>query len=46
MQRNLFWVVLLVVFVAVTIIYNAQPAEEIRVWGGKMDDFNFVKKTK
>ncbi len=39
MRKNLFCVVLLAVFVAVTIAYNAQPAEEIRVWGGKMDDF-------
>ncbi len=39
MRQNLFLVVLLAVFVAVTIVYDAQPAEEIRVWGGKMDDF-------
>ena len=39
MRRNLFLGVLLTVFAAVTIIHDAQSAEEIRVWGGKMDDF-------
>ena len=39
MQRKLFLGVLLAVFTAVTITYDALPAEEIRVWGGKMDDF-------
>ncbi len=43
MQGNLLLVVLLAVFVAVTIAYDAQPAEEIRVWGGKMDDFKDSK---
>ncbi len=39
MRENLFSVVLLIVFVALTIVYDAQPAEEIRVWGGKLEDF-------
>ena len=37
--KKLTFIVLLVVFITVTLAYNAQPAEEIRVWGGKMDDF-------
>ena len=43
MQRNLFLIALLAVFVAVTIVYDVQSAEEIRVWGGKMDDFKDSK---
>ena len=43
MQRSLFLVVLLAVFVAVTIVYDAQPAEEIRVWGGKVEDLKDSK---
>ena len=43
MRYNLFLVVLLTVFVAVMIVHDAQPAEEIRVWGGKMDDFKDSK---
>ena len=39
MQRNLLLIVILTAFVAVTTIYDAQPAEEIRVWGGKTEDF-------
>ncbi len=39
MQRNLLLTVILTVFVAVTIVYDAQPAKEIRVWGGKAADF-------
>ena len=39
MQRNLLLIVMLTAFAAVTIIYDAQPAEEIRVWGGKVEDF-------
>ncbi len=39
MQRNLLFVVLLAVFVTGTITYDAQPAEEIRVWGGKLEEF-------
>ena len=39
MKRSLFLVVLIAVYVAVTIIHDAGSAEEIRVWGGKMDDF-------
>lgn len=39
MRRSLFFVVLIAVYVAVTIVYDAGSAEEIRVWGGKMDDF-------
>ena len=43
MQRNLFFIVLLAAFVAVTIVYDVQSAEEIRVWGGKVDDFKDSK---
>ncbi len=39
MRHSLFLVVLIAVYVAVTIIHDASSAEEIRVWGGKMDDF-------
>ena len=39
MRQSLFLVVLIAVYVAVTIIHDAGSAEEIRVWGGKMDDF-------
>ena len=39
MKRSLFLIVLIAVYVAVTIIHDAGSAEEIRVWGGKMDDF-------
>ena len=39
MLRSLFLVVLLAVFATVAIVYDAIPAEEIRVWGGKVDDF-------
>ena len=39
MQRNLLLIVMLTTFAMVTIIYDAQPAEEIRVWGGKVEDF-------
>ena len=39
MRRSLFLVVLIAVYVAVTIIHDAGSAEEIRVWGGKLEDF-------
>ena len=39
MRRSLFFVVLIAVYVAVTIIHDAGAAEEIRVWGGKLEDF-------
>ena len=39
MRRSLFLVILIAVYVAVTIVYDAGSAEEIRVWGGKLDDF-------
>ncbi len=39
MRRILFFVVLLTVYVAVTIVHDASSAEEIRVWGGKVEDF-------
>ena len=39
MRHSLFFVVLLAVCAAVTIVHDAGAAEEIRVWGGKMDDF-------
>lgn len=43
MQRNLCLIVLLAAFVAVTSVYDVQSAEEIRVWGGKVDDFKDSK---
>ena len=39
MRLSLFFLVLLAAYFAVTIIHDAGSAEEIRVWGGKMDDF-------
>ena len=39
MRRSLFLVVLLAIYAAVTIVPNANSAEEIRVWGGKLEDF-------
>ena len=39
MRRSLFLLVLIAVYVAVTIIHDAGSAEEIRVWGGKLEDF-------
>ena len=39
MRRSLFLVVLIAVYVVVTIIHDAGSAEEIRVWGGKLEDF-------
>ena len=39
MQQSLFFVVLLTVFTVLTIIPSSQAAEEIRVWGGKLEDF-------
>ena len=39
MQRSLLFVVLIAVYVAVTIVHDASSAEEIRVWGGKLEDF-------
>ena len=43
MRRNLFLVALLAVFTTVTIAYTVQSAEEIRVWGGKLEDFKDSK---
>ena len=43
MRRNLFLVVLLAVFTVGTIPYTVQSAEEIRVWGGKLEDFKDSK---
>ena len=43
MRRSLFFFVLLTVFAAGTLVYDASPAEEIRVWGGKIDDFKDSK---
>lgn len=43
MRHSLFLVVLLAVFITVTIAYNVQSAEEIRVWGGKLEDFKDSK---
>lgn len=39
MRRSLFFLVLIAVYVAVTIVHDAGSAEEIRVWGGKLEDF-------
>ena len=39
MRHSLFFVVLIAAYLAVTIVHDAGSAEEIRVWGGKMDDF-------
>ena len=39
MRLSSFLIVMLAVFVAVTLVYDARSAEEIRVWGGKVDDF-------
>ena len=39
MQRSLLFVALLAVFIAVTLVHDVRSAEEIRVWGGKLEDF-------
>lgn len=39
MRYSLFLIVLIAVYTAVTIVPNANSAEEIRVWGGKLEDF-------
>ena len=39
MRRSLFFIVLITVYVAVTLVHDASSAEEIRVWGGKLEDF-------
>ena len=39
MRQGLFLVILLTVFATGTIIHDASSAEEIRVWGGKAQDF-------
>ena len=39
MRRSLFLIALIAVYVAVTIVHDAGSAEEIRVWGGKTEDF-------
>ena len=39
MRFSLFFIVLLTISVAVTLVYDARAAEEIRVWGGKVEDF-------
>ena len=43
MLRILFLVALFAVFTTVAIVYDAIPAEEIRVWGGKANDFKDSK---
>ena len=43
MRQSLFLLVMLAVFVAVSIVHDARSAEEIRVWGGKVDDFKDSK---
>lgn len=39
MQRMLLTLILLATFVVAVIVHDAVPAEEIRVWGGKLEDF-------
>ena len=39
MRQRLFLVILLTVFATGMMIHNASSAEEIRVWGGKVEDF-------
>lgn len=39
MQRILLSLILLATFVVGVIVHDAVPAEEIRVWGGKLEDF-------
>ena len=39
MRRSLFLIALLAAFVAMAIVHGAASAEEIRVWGGKLEDF-------
>lgn len=43
MRYNLFLIIMLAVFVAVTLVHDARSAEEIRVWGGKVEDFKDSK---
>ena len=43
MRHYLFLIVMLAVFVAVTLVHDARSAEEIRVWGGKVNDFKDSK---
>lgn len=39
MRQRIFLVILLAVFTTATMIHDASSAEEIRVWGGKAQDF-------
>ena len=39
MRRSLFFIALITVYVAMAIVHGAASAEEIRVWGGKLEDF-------
>ena len=39
MQRMLLTLILLATFVVAVMVHDAVPAEEIRVWGGKLEDF-------
>ena len=43
MRRNLFLIVLVAVFAVGMLNPHAESAEEIRVWGGKMEDFKDSK---
>ena len=43
MRQSLFFVILLTVFATGTMIHDASSAEEIRVWGGKAQDFKDSK---
>ena len=39
MRFSSFLIVLLAVLITVTLVYDVRSAEEIRVWGGKAEDF-------
>lgn len=43
MRQSLFLVIILTVFATGTMIHDASSAEEIRVWGGKAQDFKDSK---
>ena len=39
MRQSIFFIILLAVFVTAMVLHDANAAEEIRVWGGKAEDF-------
>ena len=39
MRQSLFFLVLIAAYLALAVIHDAGAAEEIRVWGGKLEDF-------